>query len=223
MAVAAKTNKTEKSGEPTRTRILDAACRLFAEHGIERTTLRQITSSARCNLAAVNYHFRSKGELVAASIEQAVLPIIAARRKALEQALAVPDAISLIEALSRALVEPLYELSLGEYQNNMLLLMQLRPDAHKAYNAKVARLYKSLHEQFVAALVRALPQLTSDEIALRYDCARGAILQTLVALAPARGQVLRKVAQGKRFACHDKQKNALVAFVRGGFEASATL
>ena len=48
----------------TRQRILDAAEVLFTEHGFDATTLRQITGAAEVNLAAVNYHFGSKEELI---------------------------------------------------------------------------------------------------------------------------------------------------------------
>ena len=41
----------------TRERILDTAEHLFMTHGYEGTSMRQITSEASVNLAAVNYHF----------------------------------------------------------------------------------------------------------------------------------------------------------------------
>ena len=50
-------------GETTRARILKAAEALFAKHGVAQTTLRAITSAARVNMAAVNYHFGSKERL----------------------------------------------------------------------------------------------------------------------------------------------------------------
>src|SRR5512140_1224057 len=48
----------------TRQRILDAAECLFTQYGFGATTLRQITGAAEVNLAAVNYHFGSKEELI---------------------------------------------------------------------------------------------------------------------------------------------------------------
>ncbi len=48
----------------TKGRILDAAEDLFIEHGFEAMSLRQITSHADVNLAAVNYHFGSKEALI---------------------------------------------------------------------------------------------------------------------------------------------------------------
>jgi AcrR family transcriptional regulator len=47
----------------TRTRILEAAAAIFAEHGYTATTIRMICGSARVNLAAVNYHFGCKEKL----------------------------------------------------------------------------------------------------------------------------------------------------------------
>jgi len=54
------------SRSDTKTRILDAAEKLFAERGFSETSLRLITSKAEVNLASVNYHFGSKKELIRA-------------------------------------------------------------------------------------------------------------------------------------------------------------
>ncbi|WP_105104007.1 TetR/AcrR family transcriptional regulator [Microbulbifer pacificus] len=55
-------------------RILDAAEVLFAERGFTETSLRTITSTAGVNLAAVNYHFGSKKELIQAVFERFLTP-----------------------------------------------------------------------------------------------------------------------------------------------------
>ena len=44
-------------------RILQEAEALFAERGFYAVTIREITQAARCNLAAVNYHFGNKQNL----------------------------------------------------------------------------------------------------------------------------------------------------------------
>jgi AcrR family transcriptional regulator len=49
----------------TRTAILTAAERLYADRGFADVTLRDIVAAANVNLAAVNYHFGSKDELIA--------------------------------------------------------------------------------------------------------------------------------------------------------------
>ncbi|MEU8300096.1 TetR family transcriptional regulator [Micromonospora sp. NPDC048909] len=60
------------TGEPaddTRTRILRAALDLFAEHGYQRTSLRQIGERLRLTKAAVLYHFPAKEHLLSALVE----------------------------------------------------------------------------------------------------------------------------------------------------------
>jgi AcrR family transcriptional regulator len=51
--------------DQTRSAILAAAERLYADRGFGDVTLRDIVAAANVNLAAVNYHFGSKDELIA--------------------------------------------------------------------------------------------------------------------------------------------------------------
>lgn len=69
----------------TKDKILDAAERLFADHGFAATSLRQITAEADVNLAAVNYHFKSKEALLSAVIERRLGPINKRRMELLDE------------------------------------------------------------------------------------------------------------------------------------------
>src|SRR3546814_15414108 len=60
----------ELSSPSTREIILDTAEALFARQGHDGTSMRQITSEAGVNLAAVNYHFGSKEALVQAVLKR---------------------------------------------------------------------------------------------------------------------------------------------------------
>lgn len=55
---------------PTPHRLLDAAGKLFAQQGYDRTSVRAITRAARANLGAVTYHFGSKERLYHAVLER---------------------------------------------------------------------------------------------------------------------------------------------------------
>lgn len=55
----------------TRRRILEAAGPRFASKGFDATTVRELTVAAGVNLAAVNYHFRSKEELYVEAVRLA--------------------------------------------------------------------------------------------------------------------------------------------------------
>lgn len=67
-----------------KTRILDAAERLFAAEGFHGTSLRGLTAEARVNLAAVNYHFGSKEALLQAVLERRLVPLNKTQRVQLE-------------------------------------------------------------------------------------------------------------------------------------------
>ncbi len=70
-----QTNVSNRNGHETRERILNSAERLFVEHGLDATSLRMITADAGVNLAAVNYHFRSKDALVEAVFARRIGPV----------------------------------------------------------------------------------------------------------------------------------------------------
>jgi AcrR family transcriptional regulator len=57
--------------DPTRLKILQAAGPLFAAHGFDGTSIRDITRAAEVNVAAVNYHFRSKEDLYVEAVRLA--------------------------------------------------------------------------------------------------------------------------------------------------------
>ena len=52
-----------KKNTTTRDRLLEVAEMLFAQKGYDAVSVREITTAARCNLAAVNYHFGNKKAL----------------------------------------------------------------------------------------------------------------------------------------------------------------
>lgn len=57
-------------GEASRTRILEAAGKLFADLSFDSVSTRQIAKAAKVNLSAIGYHFGSKDELYGAVLLQ---------------------------------------------------------------------------------------------------------------------------------------------------------
>lgn len=54
----------------TKLKIMDAARELFAAHGFEGTSIRDIAKAADVNVASVNYHFSSKDNLILEVLRQ---------------------------------------------------------------------------------------------------------------------------------------------------------
>src|SRR2546425_12399039 len=102
-----------KPRKDTRSRILDVAEELFSEQGLDRVSIRDITDKAKVNLAAINYHFGSKEDLIVAVFERRVVPVNEARLEALD---AVEEAAGKKtpkgEAILEAFIRPPPECSL---------------------------------------------------------------------------------------------------------------
>src|SRR5437879_10314950 len=102
-----------KQPSATRSRILDVAEALFGERGLDRVSIRDITRKARVNLAAINYHFGSKEDLIAAVFERRVVPVNEARLAALDLVeKSAGKRIPKLEAVLEAFIRPALQSSL---------------------------------------------------------------------------------------------------------------
>jgi len=70
--VAGPGRPAASDGHATRARLLAAAVDLFAEHGYQGVSVREICRQANANIAAVNYHFRDKLGLYLAVVGSAI-------------------------------------------------------------------------------------------------------------------------------------------------------
>ncbi len=82
-------------------RLLDIAAKLFAEKGYAQTSVRDITSAAECNLAAVNYHFQSKEKLYEEIFRQMMICWRQERIQAIEKVMTEEDKDDMLERLLR--------------------------------------------------------------------------------------------------------------------------
>ena len=67
--------KTKEEAQETRNAILDAAERVFQEHGVSRTSLAEIAVAAGVTRGAIYWHFRNKADLFDAMIERVFDPL----------------------------------------------------------------------------------------------------------------------------------------------------
>ena len=65
-----------KDVNKTKGRILIEATELFCNNNYSKVTIKEISLNAKCNIAAINYHFQNKVELYCATIEQSYLETI---------------------------------------------------------------------------------------------------------------------------------------------------
>ncbi len=110
----------------TKTRILDSAEVLFAERGVEATSLRAVTTKAESNLAAVHYHFGSKEALIAAVVGRRLSPVNEERLRELEKLNEKSSKPASLEKLLEAYFKPAISTLDNSEQGPLLAKMMSR-------------------------------------------------------------------------------------------------
>ena len=164
----------------TKNKILDAAENLFAIQGFNGTSLREITSRAEVNLAAVNYHFGSKKELIK-SVMSRYMNELSPRLEASLVNICEQENLNLLEVFS-AFIEPL--LSLNEFKENgtsnfLQLLGRGYSDSQGFLRWFLTTQYPGVINNFVKAVQKAYPELTTEEMFWRLHFTMGTIVFTM--------------------------------------------
>ncbi|WP_300668010.1 TetR/AcrR family transcriptional regulator [Desulfoluna sp.] len=98
----------------TKTKILNAAERLIVELGADKASMRKITENAGVNVAAINYHFGSKDNLISAIVTRFLTPLETEQTQRMKTVMAKSgDNVPLLENLLRSQLEPLYEFTVA--------------------------------------------------------------------------------------------------------------
>ncbi|HXN47402.1 MAG TPA: TetR family transcriptional regulator [Bryobacteraceae bacterium] len=202
----------------TKDRILDAAERLFAEHGFAQTSLRDITAEAGVNLAAVNYHFQSKDHLIAAVFDRRIGPLNEQRLAALDrlesEAAGRPLAV---EDLLRAVLEPVLRMAStpegGVFAANLIGRAHTEPG--DVFEHLFTGQFAPVITRVMAAARRSLPDLPEVELLWRLQFTIGAMSHTIA------GQRHIKVVTGGRCDTSDVDGmlDRLITFVAAGCRA----
>lgn len=214
-----------KPAEPeadTRQRMIDAATALFAAKGADRASLRELTASAKVNLAAVNYHFGSKDALtetvfgeLSARVNRQRIEELAALLAAAKARRAKPS----VEAIVGVFIEP-YLPDRGGDDGKLLaqLILKHRLTPSPMMARLIRKHFDPMAKQFVAALAEALPDVDAGEFVWRYGFMVSAVVLTVTDRAAG-----NRVARLSNAALDARDttalKAALIRFIAGGMRA----
>lgn len=165
----------------TKNKILDAADVLFANKGFNGTSLREITSQANVNLAAVNYHFGSKKELIKAVMSR-YMDELSPRLESALSLLCQAECKPTLHEVFSAFIEPL--LHLNEFKENgtstfLQLLGRGYTDSQGFLRWFLTTQYPSVFTNFTKAVNIAYPELSAEEIFWRLHFTMGTIVFTM--------------------------------------------
>lgn len=201
----------------TRSRILDVAENLFGERGLDRVSVRDITKKANVNLAAINYHFGSKEDLIAAVFKRRVVPVNESRLAALALVeKASGKRAPKLEDILDAFIRPAIPLSAEDADQEAAfskLFGRCLSEPSPEVEALLKKQFEPLAERMHAMLKRALPRLSRSEIFWRMKFTYGALHHWLLTRDKFRPDWVEHVDV-------EAQIQKLISFAAAGFRAA---
>jgi AcrR family transcriptional regulator len=221
-----KRRPTRANGDATRTRILDAAERLFAEHGYSAVSLRKITATAGVNVAAIHFHFASKEALFEALFNRAVEPINAKRLSGLRTASGgfaggQPALLPIMRAFVAPHLEAAKDTAARAFDARRIVLLQFMARAaaeqEKSIQAVLRGEFDPVWFALIEAVRRALPDASEEAI----NWGLFFMLGALYYINPSRGWLAALSDQKCDAADAKAALRYLLPFVTGGLCAVA--
>lgn len=199
-------------------RILDVAEELFALHGFDGVTLRQIAKDAGVDVALASYHFGRKRELFDAVFHRRAETVNKARHEALRAVQAVagragPTVEQIIEAFLRPL-EIAQETGDRGWRNYLALVAYVN-NSPVWGREMMSQQFNQLVQEFIAALRKALPGSRPEDVYWCYHYLSGALTLTLADTGRIDELSHGKCRSGDFRAAYDR----MIPFIAAGFRA----
>ena len=201
----------------TKDRILGAAEELFALHGFSGTSLRQVTTRADVNIAAVNYHFGSKENLVNEVFRRRMDEMSAERLAALKTA--IDKHPGELEPVLAAFVEPALAMAQDRHGGGAFIRVIARAyaESNDSLRKFLSDQYGHVPREFAKALGACVSGLGKEDLYWRLDFLSGALTYAMADFG------LIKRPAGVSEAVHrQRAAKALIRFAAAGFQADAT-
>jgi len=167
----------------TKQKILDEAERLFAEQGVQATSLRTIVNKAGVNVAAIHYHFGSKEAVIRAIIARRFRPVHEEKLRLLDELEDKADGAPIpVESLVRTFIEPHLKIGACEHGELKRMFRLMGELEHELGTQQIPteKIFNTVIERYLKALRKALPNLTKAEIKWRFTFMLGAVHSIMI-------------------------------------------
>ncbi|MCF7956357.1 MAG: CerR family C-terminal domain-containing protein [Phycisphaerae bacterium] len=171
----------KKSSDDTATRILDAAEVLFSENGFSGTSSRDITRSAGCNVASINYYFGGKDNLYKQVCKRRLNAIRDFRINSINDYMAQqPEEVSLeglLHNFSKAFLAPLIGDASGRNVMKLMMREMLYPQlvANMVFDEMILPMSAVLRQ----AMIKICPDLDEKQVMWAIFSLVGQLLHTM--------------------------------------------
>ena len=170
------TPESEEAQAATKAQVFIAAERLFALHGFQSVSVRDITAEAKVNLASVNYHFGSKDGLLFEIFRRRTSELNRERARQLHEAAAREGGRPCVRAILEAYLGP--PMRWASPDNDRRISMQFIIRARSEGNAEMRDVLRndvSHLERFANALMAARPDLPKEDVYWRLHFVLGMV------------------------------------------------
>jgi AcrR family transcriptional regulator len=166
--------------------LLDSAEELFAKHGFDGTSMRDITGNAGVNLAAAHYHLGNKQTLYTEVLIRRLRPINKSRLEALTQAeQEAAGQLVRLDQIIDIMARPFFELAADATQGGRCFARLLGRSLVEPLPCVEDILIVDLQPvmaRFAQAVRRHVPHLSPEEFFWRFSFVIGAMHHTLATL-----------------------------------------
>ncbi len=176
----------------TKQTLIGAASELFAEHGFDAVSLRDITGRAGVNVASVKYHFGSKEALIDAVVTDHICPLNEERLRLIEKfdGQEKPAVGDLLKAFYQPLLSQIQDSEMNEHLFGKLVGRMVAEHSYE-FPDPVMVGFRQVAEKYVPAFQKAIPGLTPEEVFWRVHFSFGVMAHTLTHCG-----VLQKITNG---------------------------
>src|ERR1700759_1791840 len=166
----------EETHAATKAAVFNAAERLFALHGFQNVSVRDITAEAGVNLASVNYHFGSKDALLFEIFRRRTAELNRTRARMLHEASDAGHGRPSVRAILEALIAPPARWldPKGERLVSLQFIIRSRSEGTEAMREALTKDVSHLR-RFADALLAARPDLAPEDVYWRLHFVLGMI------------------------------------------------
>jgi AcrR family transcriptional regulator len=206
----------QSGAEETRERILDAAEELFAEHGFDGVTVRQVTRKAAVDVALAHYYFGTKRGLFDSVFLRRAAVINEARLKAIDDyQIASGPAGATVEGFIQAFLDPVMDRWAhgGPGWTNYLAIVAQVNNTPKWGGETMARYFDPVIHRLIDALRGIMPGVQDIDLYWCYQFLSG----TLTLAFAQTGRIDLLSSGVCRSTDYDAVRARMAAFTAAGF------
>ncbi len=169
-------SETDEAQAATKAAVFNAAERLFALHGFQNVSVRDITAEAGVNLASVNYHFGSKDALLFEIFRRRTSELNRERARMLHEAATRNGGKPTVRDILEAYFAPPMRWAAPDNDRRISMQFIIRARSEGTADMRdVLRNDVSHLERFAGALMAARPDLPKEDVYWRLHFVLGMV------------------------------------------------